>query len=429
MTELVDRRNTSAYWALQRLAKYARNGVVRAVHPRSTIRRASRLLETAGITRVADVTGLDRLGIPNFMSVRPRDLEPGISYYNGKGSTRSDAHAGAIMEAIERHAGESCTYLPISGSRRRLQQRHRCVDVDDLIVPKMFPYSPDLDIEWVAGFDLMSRTEVLVPLNSVICPYDGTRGPVLFYASSNGLASGNSLTEALCHALCEVVERDAQAMSMAPVQIGAAARDLLGRSPSSAQARPPQISLASLPRRAKPLLSKIQRAGLEVWLRDLTLRHGIATIDCTIVNDGSGGFGAAHGGCGAHPDARVALLRALTEAAQSRLTCIQGGREDLPLIMKGKTFEARDPIDRFDAPAIDFERLPSIENDFIDDDITDILASLQACGLGRVIVFDMTHPEVGIPVVRVVIPKAETWTVFHLHTGRGRFGSRVASRL
>ena len=52
------------------------------------------------------MTGLDRVGIPNFMTVRPHDLGPGISYYNGKGTTRADAYAGAMMEAIERHAGE-----------------------------------------------------------------------------------------------------------------------------------------------------------------------------------------------------------------------------------------------------------------------------------------------------------------------------------
>jgi YcaO-like protein with predicted kinase domain len=52
------------------------------------------------------VTDLDRVGIPNFMAVRPHDRGPGISYYNGKGTTRADAYAGAMMEAIDRHAGE-----------------------------------------------------------------------------------------------------------------------------------------------------------------------------------------------------------------------------------------------------------------------------------------------------------------------------------
>ena len=99
----IDRdKNTSEHWRLSPITKYSDKGVVRCVHPSATIRRATAVLHQAGITRIADVTNLDRVGIPNFMSVRPLDLDPGISYYNGKGTTQDDAHAGAIMEGIDR---------------------------------------------------------------------------------------------------------------------------------------------------------------------------------------------------------------------------------------------------------------------------------------------------------------------------------------
>ena len=75
---VVDRdKNTSEHWKLSPLAKYSDKGVVRCVHPRATIHRATAVLRQAGITRIADVTHLDRVGIPNFMSVRPLDLDPG----------------------------------------------------------------------------------------------------------------------------------------------------------------------------------------------------------------------------------------------------------------------------------------------------------------------------------------------------------------
>ena len=90
------------YWLGAREAKYSSAGVERSVRPRATIRRARAVLDRIGVTRVADVTDLDRVGIPNFMTVRPHDLGPGISYYNGKGTTREQAHAGALMEAVER---------------------------------------------------------------------------------------------------------------------------------------------------------------------------------------------------------------------------------------------------------------------------------------------------------------------------------------
>jgi YcaO-like protein with predicted kinase domain len=134
---------------LTRQKKYSLKGVVRTVSPATTIRRARKILLKAGISRVAEVTHLDRIGIPNFMSVRPREIEPGISYYNGKGTTQDDAHAGAIMEAIERHAGEACESEIVFGSYSQLRRSRRCVDPEEIVVPRLKDYSSALPLEWV----------------------------------------------------------------------------------------------------------------------------------------------------------------------------------------------------------------------------------------------------------------------------------------
>jgi YcaO-like protein with predicted kinase domain len=420
-------RNQKGYWRLERLRKYSDRGVVRAVPPRTTVRQATQRLSAAGITRVTDVTQLDRLGIPNFMSVRPNDLNPGISYYNGKGTTRDDAHAGAIMEAIERHAGEYCNYQIISGTYRALKDTAKCVSPRDIVVPKLCAYSDDLQLDWVCGFNLIGEEPVLVPLNCVVTPYAPIAGVELFYSSTNGLASGNSLTEALCHALCEVVERDAEAMSLSRTRLSACVRAIAFPDAEDAPRVPERtIAINSLPPRATRLVNKMKRAGLEVLLNDQTDKSNIATIHCTIVDPNWSGPVNAHGGCGAHPDSRVALLRALTEAAQSRLTCIQGGREDLTQIMRNKTWFGLDRLEqrRRRAESVDFAEIPTSENEYIDDDVRNVLQRLPSCGLSQVIAFDLTHPDIGIPVVRVVVPKAETWAVFHVHTGRGVLGAR-----
>jgi YcaO-like protein with predicted kinase domain len=423
-------RNSWDHWRIERLPKYSSKGVVRCVEPRETIRRASAVLGEAGISRVAEVTDLDRVGIPNFMTVRPCDLDPGISYYNGKGTTRADAHAGALMEAIERHAGETYDYETVCGSYRQLRQSHCCVKPDEIIVPLVCEYSDDLALEWVAGFDLLNSQETLMPLNAVICPYTPHNGAVLFYASTNGLASGNVLTEALCHAICEVVERDAEAIAMARTQIGPAARALLGVTQSTANHAARRICLTGLPRRAQPLIARLERAGLRVYLRDLTSTAGIAAIDCTVIGPGTDGAEVAYGGCGAHPDSRVALLRAITEAAQSRVTLIQGGREDLPEVMRQCTGAKVTAEEMFETlNPIPFDDIPTFRHEHIDEDVELLLDRLPRFGLHQLIAFDMTHPRVNIPVVRVVVPLAETWTVFHLHTGRGAFGPRVAAEL
>jgi ribosomal protein S12 methylthiotransferase accessory factor len=85
---------TYEFWFAQKELKYSTAGVERSVAPRATIRRARAVLDAIGVTKVTAVTNLDRVGIPDFISVRPHDLGPGISYCNGKGTTRADAHAG-----------------------------------------------------------------------------------------------------------------------------------------------------------------------------------------------------------------------------------------------------------------------------------------------------------------------------------------------
>jgi YcaO-like protein with predicted kinase domain len=423
-------RSCEEHWKLAPLRKYSRQGVVRCVPPGTTIRRATAVLKQAGITRIADVTHLDRVGIPNFMSVRPLDLDPGISYYNGKGTTRDDAHAGAIMEGIERHAGEYCDYEVVVSSFNKLRKRAACVKPDEIIVPAIAEYSDDLEIEWVCGYDLIQSRRTFVPLNAVICPYDPKTGPVLFYASSNGLASGNTLIEALCHAICEIIERDAQAISVARSELRPLLRAMVGRAAPAEDhdSLKRRISLSGLPRRAQLLINKLKNADQDVYLYDLTCTAGIATIECSIVEKKIDGSGDAYGGVGAHPDARVALLRAITEAAQSRLACIQGGREDLPEIVRHRVCDRIDEV--FDQGRwMSFDEIPSVEDEWIDEDVQLMLSRLPEYGLHQLVAFDMTHPDVRIPVVRIVIPLAETWPVFHLHTGRGTFGPRIAQEL
>src|SRR5438477_1298280 len=131
-------------WELRRAPKYAPHGVVRTVPPAETIRRVTPLLDAIGVTRVAEVTGLDRVWIPNFTAVRPRELGEGISYYNGKGLTRLAAHAGALMEAFERQAAEFCDLPVVYGTFEDVQQRAAAVDPAEIIVPRTIDYRPDM---------------------------------------------------------------------------------------------------------------------------------------------------------------------------------------------------------------------------------------------------------------------------------------------
>jgi ribosomal protein S12 methylthiotransferase accessory factor YcaO len=418
---------------LQPAPKYADYGVVRVIPPEETIRRILPLLEAIGVTRVADVTGLDRTGIPNFTTVRPREPGYGISYYNGKGVTRSAAKAGALMEALERHSGESCDLPVHRATRAEMNRRGPTVDPNRIVEPRVVEYRPEMQLEWIEGYDLLGDHPTFVPLNAVVCPYQPPdRSLELYYAHTNGLASGNTIEEALCHAICEVLERDAvglaNAAEMLAFGVARVYREAIGepiQDPLPVTApRGRWIELDTLPERAAGVAQKMQDADLLVYLRDVTSSIGIATFDCACVERKLDGRHWVHAGSGSHPDARVAVSRALTEAAQSRVAHIQGGREDLTHIIRSPApFE---PDEAFGTgERCEFGTVESREHANVDDDIRFLLGRLSAAGFEHVIAVDLTRPELGVPVVRVLIPGAETWSVFFTHGHYARLGARA----
>jgi YcaO-like protein with predicted kinase domain len=423
-------------WSLRPAPKYAQYGVVRTVPPAQTIRRVAPLLDMVGVTRVAEVTGLDRVGIPNFTSVRPRERGEGISYYNGKGLTRVAARAGALMEAIERYTGEICDLPVYYCSRDEMKQRGPVIDPAAIVLPPAMEFRPDIRIEWVEGYDLLAEQPTYVPLNAVVFPYEPPLGrPILYDGGTNGLASGNTLEEAVCHALCEVIERDASAIADAWIDLAPAVSRILetlgmavSEKESGRDSRFPLIELTSLPRRPLALVRKLHEAGLRVYLRDITSTAGIATLDCAIVESRLDGRHLVHGGTGTHPDARVAATRALTEASQSRLGHIQGGREDLVRIVRDAP--SFDPDKLFGSGLMrPFSSVASFEHANVDDDIRFMLQRLKADGFRQIVVVDLTRPDVGVPVVRVVAPGMEAWSTYVTHGRRGQIGSRIATLL
>jgi ribosomal protein S12 methylthiotransferase accessory factor len=408
------------------------------VSPKETIRRVLPLCHAIGVTRVADVTGLDRIGIPNYTTVRPREAGGGLSYYNGKGITRTAAKAGALMEALERHTGELCD-LPVHvGTLAEMQRRGPTLDPRTIVEPTFRRFDPEMMLEWVQGLDVLGDQPMFVPLNGVVCPYRPSGGAVqMYYGHTNGLASGNTIEEALCHAICEVVERDALAMADTVARLASAVMALymdtklgaeLTYDPLTAAPVGGLVALDTLPPRARALVEMMEAVDLLVYLRDVTSTIGIAAFDCVCIERRLDGRHLVHVGSGSHPDARVAVNRAITEAAQSRVAHIQGGREDL-------THIAREPAP-FDPETVfggggqvrSFDTIPSIENEHVDDDIRFMLDHLSRGGFQHVIAVDLTRPELGVPVIRVVVPQAESWSTFFNHGVRARLGAR-ANRL
>jgi len=153
------------------------------------------------------------------------------------------------------------------------------------------------------------------------------------------------------------------------------------------------------------LLDQFAAAGTWVEIWDMTSEVGIPVYSCSIGDTNPFGSMRIFGGTGCHLSKEIALSRALTEAAQSRLTFIAGSRDDLfPDLYEPEDDDTGPPARR---PAIDFgtRRSPPLGATFADDLATS-LRLLRAAGFRRVIAVDHTTPEFGIPVLKVVVPGA-----------------------
>jgi ribosomal protein S12 methylthiotransferase accessory factor len=162
-------------------------------------------MKPLGITRLANLTGLDTLGVPVWSAIRPNGRS--LSTSQGKGLTDEHARASALMESIETWHAEH-----VARPRRRATWRALGAGLGRLPRAGTARPAPDRAIDWVEGWDLAHDTAVWVPLEAVTLDtvFPDGYAPVID-VSSNGLASGNHLLEAIVHAICVGVERIAGA--------------------------------------------------------------------------------------------------------------------------------------------------------------------------------------------------------------------------
>ncbi|WP_437673165.1 YcaO-like family protein [Sorangium sp. So ce131] len=376
------------------------SGTHRAISPEETMARLRPLMPVMGITRVADVTGLDTLGVPVVMVTRPNARSLSVS--QGKGLTLAAARASGLMEAVEHWHAER-VQLPLKlGTVNELRFRHRLVNVSGLPRLSIGAFHDNLRLYWVIGMDVIAGAPTWVPFEIVHTDYSLPllSGSGSFVMSSNGLASGNHPLEAISHALCELIERDAAT---------------LWRLSSEEHQRRTRVDLATVDDPdCREVLDRYKRAEIDAYVWDITSDVGVPAFSCILVDRDPNPHRAIApmGGYGCHPAKEVALLRALTEAAQSRLTVITGARDDVRVSGNGPDEDlaaARGFLATHrDEPAErSFHDAPHHDGDTLDDDVAWELDRLRAAGIHQVIAVDLTRPELGIPVVRMVVPGLE----------------------
>jgi len=383
----------SACGRSQDAIKRYRYGTHRVVDPKVTAARIRSAATRLGITRAADVTGLDYLGVPVTMVVRPASRN--LSVVQGKGLTPEAAMASGLMEAVESYCSERISgAVRIATIKSTLRERHS-------LAPQHLMRAPlraDARVPWTECTDLLSGQKVTAPSELIFADFSSPppEGQGIFVATTNGLAAGNTLAEAVLHALCEVIERDAVALWMMRIRHGRAPHPL---------SDPERVGPAS-----RELLTLLDKTNMLVHIWDVTSDLDVPSYVCAI-DDQRSGRAPPLGrffGSGCHSSADVAVCRAITEAAQTRATIIVGARDDIdPILyqwMASNAILARymaGPTQRRDVEDRSFSAEDLLE------DVSAVIRRLEARGIDRVLYAELPSPLDVAHCVRVLAPQLE----------------------
>jgi ribosomal protein S12 methylthiotransferase accessory factor len=358
-------------------------GTNRAKPAAETAVSVGRAAARVGVTRVADITRLDTIGIPTFQAIRP--LSRTLAVSQGKGVTAELARLSAVMESVETWHVEQPLPAALTATPRELDGR---LGYDPATLARCRPslYHEGLPTEWVAARSLVDGTSTHVPVSVVrLSLRERTDwNPPVFFESTNGLAGGNTVAEAALHALCEVVERDA--MTAAVARGGEMGVRVDPRTSGSAQ--------------ADGLCELIERAGVALEVRWIPSPTG---LPCFLAWVACHDYPAAMFGFGCHIDPHIALTRAITEAAQARLAYISGARDDLHDDFEHVDVGALRPKP---AAAEDIKTLvpePAVHESLLGDLEYAVRRAADAFGQPPLLV-ELTREEIGVPVVKVVAP-------------------------
>jgi putative methanogenesis marker protein 1 len=380
----------------------------RSKTPDSTLHFIERIKDLIGMMDFRETSDLDRIGIPVFTCHRVRP-DNSKTYHTGKGVHQIQAQVSLTMESIERYSSEfkdEYRNKLVKGSYNQLKPEFCILDPQEMILSKESDYNHDWDIHWVWGCDLALNEDILVPACAVYHPYH-LDNLLLMDTHTNGLASGNTIEEAVVHGLAEVIERDAWSIAR------------YKRDYSDAlfiEDEPENQFIINI-------FEKFEHAGIEIVAKDITSDIGVPVV-AAFSRDLSYPTVKPIDGFGAHLDPRVAMVRSLLEIVTTRALFIQkfgieGMNEPVTVYLGDHGGDNDDP--RF--YAYNQKGLRDLEVGYSEDillDIRNIIGKLGARGLDRVIAIDITRTDTEIPTVRIIVPGLETYCF-----DRMRMGTRI----
>jgi ribosomal protein S12 methylthiotransferase accessory factor len=276
--------------------------------------------------------------------------------------------------------------LCFSQAQQRERLRHNRRAAPSARVPA--PFDSSAPIEWTPVWSLSQGKERWLPSSLLYYGHPESLSPAYCYADSNGCAAGATHDAALASALLELMERDAVAMWWYN------------------RVRRPPLDIAALGDSwCHAMVAAFRDSQREIWALDLTNDLELPTV-AAVSRRLTGQSEAILLGFGAHPDARVALRRAIGEMGQ--------------MYAATATFEQADSIVESDVhawltqasvrghsylqPVRRRQSARALDSTTgIPADVARLIAILEGRGF-EILVLDQTRPDIGVPVVRVVVP-------------------------
>ncbi|MDE0295827.1 MAG: TOMM precursor leader peptide-binding protein [Bryobacterales bacterium] len=334
----------------------------------------------------------------------------------GKGSTREQSEVSALCEAVERYSGarfgdEICIrkrFSELAGGEEAIHPNdvqlfsNDQLDNAKSINAKGHPYNivpprldPEAEIDWTPAWSITRQRHRYLPTSMLYSMPAEERGPADLVADSNGCAAGNTLEEAILQGFYELAERDSFAIWWYN------------------RLKAPAVDLSSFDDEFLASASDYYaRRERNLWMLDVTSDIGIPTFVALSRRPRARTEDIIYG-AGAHADPRVAALRAICELNQC-LTWLphparSGGRPriDDPLALWWwKTARLADcpwlaPAE--DEPLRKASQYRVIESTDTREDVEYCRALVEARGM-EFLVLDQTRPDIGMPVVRVIVP-------------------------
>lgn len=385
------------------------NSSLRCVPAKQTLSIAKEWADKSGISRVANLTGLDRTGLPVFASIRPESLSEVVTY--GKGLLPIEAEVGAYMEAIEFYFAEPTTSGLISD----------CWDTPEAITGMgddknaILKFNPALNTQVQLDEKILlsvvhnveNDKESFIPAELIYHPAPDV-GQRIFGSSTNGLASGNTVLESSIHALIELIERDIYTFERI-------------------YNKAVPVRTQSLPDNLSQIVNNISELGLNFIIYNVENDYGMPFFYAHLYEENNISAKYFNTGWGCHLDKGIACTRAICEAAQARAAIIHGARSSAKNIDRSKTEPGTNGKNALlnlisnstnSAKVIDYDCISDlVSTEALEHQWEKVITCLRKVTDQPIFRAIYTSEEMPLQVVRIIVPTLENYKEVTMRVG------------